>query len=362
MGVVRLFLLFAALSFAACKPAAVSPPSATPAPVTPGPANGAALLKLEQKLEQIVIPKSALQELTFLEAIDRLRIEARERDPAGQGFPIVLQLKASVPPPPPSLPDSSSDDAAALNSLMDSWLQDHPPESAKKLISPFGDADPTLLEAVAFVSIQVGMKSWVAMDGIHVAPYYEPEPRWIFEISFPPDFLSWVEAEDRNEETNRLPLARDDLPKYLGIADGSSVTLDKTRTRLTLRGTRSELAIINSKIDELREGAWMPGPNDSKVVSKGAPGGDERQTWEFAIPPDQMTRKALGLPAPGETRYSMPEWLHPPGSDTSATYIRRKHQVVVRSTPAHLERVQQRIEEAWKQYYLAHPPGKEPDR
>jgi hypothetical protein len=80
--------------------------------------------------------------------------------------------------------------------------------------------------------------------------------------------------------------------------------------------------------------------------------------WVFLVPPDPIANDLLELPAAADAQAPLPKWLMPEQEGVKVSYMPHARRLEVFSSPAHLRRVQPRIEEAWKQYYLAHSPEK----
>jgi hypothetical protein len=307
----------------------------------------AAQEKWQKKMQGIVIPKIELPDATLAEAVDFLNKEARRLDPAGTGVPIKLRLK------PNAGPAAVLGDSPQIPGL-------GPSSSAISL------ANIPLSEALRYVTALAGTKCAFEPDGVVIVAETEPDPIFTRSLPLPPAFFSWLEEDDRRNTTDQAAQARRNFQGYLaakgvGLSIGSSAALNPAATELALRVTDDQFEQIAKFIDEQQYLA-VPGPEVPKIRKITEPGDGMLVTWEFFVPPDPIAAEVLGLTKPKEARSQAPEWLVPQGKqyhpEVSAVYVPQQRRLVVRNAIAHLERVQARVEEAWKIYYEKNPPEK----
>ncbi len=141
--------------------------------------------------------------------------------------------------------------------------------------------------------------------------------------------------------------------------------LSYSAKNIRLRDAVAALATLSNRVVCAR-------PDGIELVEKGIPVFHPLLQWVFLVPPDPIAHEFLELPTAMDAHAPLPEWLTLGQEGTKISYVGQEivkvsyaahaRRLEVFSSPAHLKRVEQRIEEAWKQYYLAHPPEKDTQR
>lgn len=190
--------------------------------------------ELQRALERIVIPRLALRDATYREAIDILGQQAKRFDPKKRGVPFLIHIDPSIPLPP------AQSDFGRPESI---------PESPK-LVSPNPEdvritvllTNIPLINALSYITGVSYLKFRVRPDGVHIVASLEPELLITRDLRVSPAF--------RATDPGVADALRKDPRAYLlslGVvfdSPAATAILDDHGTRLTIHNAADQIELV----------------------------------------------------------------------------------------------------------------------
>jgi len=227
----------------------------------------ARVARIRKTLAQTILPELTFRDATLQEELDFLARRLRDH-----------KISVAIVLHPKEGPPSSAE------------ILDAPADLLKSKV-PISLTNIPLAEALRYVCGQGNLKYTVEANGIRIVPTWADDPMFNRDLRIPRDFFPAFEKQDRLDHTDVARHMRQNPREVLAalgasFAEGASAQLNRDATRLTVRNTESQLALVSHILVAARPPSFFPdyGPEVPKIIAQGENAAMMRKLQRVLLP------------------------------------------------------------------------------